>query len=99
MAQGTPVAQSGGKNSTFGGGKGGTKESKTSTKDRVIGKGKNARGLTVTARSETGDKALVRGSGRAAKAGKLSTTGGAGRARKQPSSLGKKGGFGGGGNG
>jgi hypothetical protein len=63
MAQGTPVAQSGGINHTFGGGKGGTKQTKTATRDKVLAKGKNARGLTVTVREAGGDNALVGGRG------------------------------------
>src|SRR5215213_5901994 len=52
------LAQSGGKNSTFGGGKGGTKESRTSTNDRRIGK-LTVNGLSASVRTVTGSKAMT----------------------------------------
>jgi hypothetical protein len=51
-------AQSGGKNTTFGGGKGGTPLSKQVTKGAVRGKGVNGVGLDYNIRSTGGDATL-----------------------------------------
>jgi hypothetical protein len=51
-------AQSGGRNTTFGGGKGGTKLSRDVTKGGSRGKNVNGAGLSYTIRSTGGDKTL-----------------------------------------
>lgn len=51
-------AQSGGRNTTFGGGKGGTKLTKNVTKGATRGSGVNSAGLTYNIRSSMGDKTL-----------------------------------------
>lgn len=77
-------AQSGGINRTFGGGKGGTPATKAATRDKVLAKGKNARGQTVTVREAGGDNALVGGrasskyGGRKTKQKNLGVSGGGG---------------------
>jgi hypothetical protein len=53
-----PHAQSGGRNTTFGGGKGGVPLSKNVTKGAVRGKGVNGAGLDYNIRSAGGDKTL-----------------------------------------
>lgn len=53
------LAQSGGRNTTFGGGKGGTPLSKGVTKDRKIGSGRLNNGLEYTTRSTGGNSTLV----------------------------------------
>ena len=53
------LAQSGGINKTFGGGKGGTAASRKSTTDRKIGSGRMNNGLQYNIRSMGGDKAMV----------------------------------------
>lgn len=53
------LAQSGGRNTTFGGGKGGTKLTKGVTQGRKIGKGVLNSGLDYTVRTEGGDKTLT----------------------------------------
>jgi hypothetical protein len=52
-------AQSGGKNTTFGGGKGGTKLSRNVTKGGVRGSGRNGAGLDYNIRSSGGDATLA----------------------------------------
>lgn len=52
-------AQSGGKNTTFGGGKGGTKLTRDVTKGGARGRGVNGAGLDYTIRSSMGDKTLA----------------------------------------
>lgn len=54
------LAQSGGINHSFGGGKGGTKNSKGVTAGRKIGGGTNIAGLRYTTRTEGGNNTLVR---------------------------------------
>jgi len=54
------IAQSGGKNHTFGGGKGGTRLSREVTKGRAIDRGRNSAGLDYTVRSPGGDKTMLR---------------------------------------
>ncbi len=55
----TSLAQSGGINKTFGGGKGGTALSKPVTKGRRIGTGKTNNGLDYNIRTEGGNATLV----------------------------------------
>jgi hypothetical protein len=56
--KGTSLAQSGGINHTFGGGKGGTSQSKGVTQGRKIGKGKLNNGLNYNVRTEGGSSTL-----------------------------------------
>jgi hypothetical protein len=58
--KGSGLAQSGGKASTFGGGKGGTKLSKGVTSSRTIDRARNSAGLDVAIRSPEGDLSMVR---------------------------------------
>jgi hypothetical protein len=51
-------AQSGGRNTTFGGGKGGTKLTKNVTKGGTRGRGRNSAGLDYNIRSSGGDATL-----------------------------------------
>jgi hypothetical protein len=53
------LAQSGGINHTFGGGKGGTAQSKPVTRGRKIGGGTTNAGLHYTTRTEGGNSTLV----------------------------------------
>lgn len=55
-------AQAGGRNSTFGGGKGGTKYTKGTTQGRKIGNAMR-NGLKVAIRTETGDATRVASTG------------------------------------
>lgn len=57
--KGVSLAQSGGINRTFGGGKGGTAQSKPVTKGRKIGSGKMNNGLNYNVRTEGGNATLV----------------------------------------
>jgi hypothetical protein len=57
----TSLAQSGGINHTFGGGKGGTAQSKPVTAGRKIGGGRTNAGLDYNVRTEGGSKTLVPG--------------------------------------
>lgn len=52
------LAQSGGRNTTFGGGKGGTATFKADTNQRRIGGGVNNAGLDYSVRTEGGGKSL-----------------------------------------
>jgi hypothetical protein len=52
-------AQSGGRNTTFGGGKGGTPLSKNVTKGAKIGSGVNGAGLDYTIRTQGGQNTLA----------------------------------------
>lgn len=56
---GNGFAQSGGKNSTFGGGKGGTRETKQVTQGKKIGKGTLNNGLKYNVRTEGGSATLL----------------------------------------
>lgn len=57
------LAQSGGKNTTFGGGKGGTPESRKATAERKVSSGKLNNGLSYNIRTESGDNARVKRTG------------------------------------
>jgi hypothetical protein len=91
---GRGFAQSAGVSRTFQGGKGGTKATKAATRDKVLAKGKNSRGQTVTVREAGGDNALVGGNRRAGSASVGLGTVRTGRKPKQPKSLGVSGGGG-----
>lgn len=56
---GNGLAQSGGINHTFGGGKGGTPRSKKATNDKVEGSGRLNNGLHYSVRNPAGDQARV----------------------------------------
>lgn len=56
---GKSPAQSGGRNTTFGGGKGGTAQSKKATKEPKIGKGRLNNGLQYNVRNPAGNGARV----------------------------------------
>jgi len=57
------LAQSGGRNTTFGGGKGGTAASRKSTTERKVGSTKLNNGLRANIRTESGDNARVKRTG------------------------------------
>jgi hypothetical protein len=58
---GTSLAQSGGKNTTFGGGKGGTAQTRLATANKREGTGQTANGAKYAIRSAAGDDAPVGG--------------------------------------
>ena len=60
---GVSPAQSGGRNTTFGGGKGGTAESRKATKEPKVGSGRLNNGLAYNIRNEAGDNARVKQTG------------------------------------
>lgn len=62
--RGVSLAQSGGINHTFGGGKGGTKQSKVVTRGRIIGR-TTWNGLSVAIRSPFGNLTTRRSTGKA----------------------------------
>lgn len=62
--RGVSLAQSGGINKTFGGGKGGTKSSKPVTQGRKVGSGTLNNGLNYNIRSDGGDDSMTPFSGR-----------------------------------
>ena len=65
-------AQSGGINKTFGGGKGGTAQTKGTTQGRKIGSGRLNNGLGYNVRTEGGDKTMTGFKGTAGKTPPLS---------------------------
>lgn len=58
-ASGTGLAQSGGINHTFGGGKGGTAQTKPVTQGRKVGSGRLNNGLNYNVRSDGGDDSMT----------------------------------------
>lgn len=76
---GAGFSQSGGKNSSFGGGKGGNAYGANSTRTGVKAKGRNATGTGYKVRADGGDATLVR----QGKTGAATGAGGLGKAIKR----------------